>query len=179
VQLWVAQPSATRNGAAAFEHHVELPKLALDGSVATVLVGEFGGAVSPVRRDTDHVGVDLDLHGPEIVLPLRPAFEYALVVFAGTVLIDGQVVDPGRLAYLGAGRDECRMSSSEPTRALLFGGVPFDEPILMWWNFVARTQSEVTASYEDWAAAGERFGHVASVLPRVEVGPPPWTNRRT
>jgi redox-sensitive bicupin YhaK (pirin superfamily) len=179
VQLWVAQPSATRVGAAAFEHHVELPKLDLDGSVATVIVGEFDGAASPVRRDTDHVGVDLDLHGSATVVPLRPGCEYALVVFAGAVLIDGQIVEPGHLAYLGVGRDECRLSTNEPTRALLFGGIPFDEPILMWWNFVARTQAEVTAAYQDWAAARERFGPVASTLRRIEVGPPPWTGQRT
>src|SRR3954471_22693840 len=30
VQLWVAQPDATRHGAAAFEHHFELPRIELD-----------------------------------------------------------------------------------------------------------------------------------------------------
>jgi redox-sensitive bicupin YhaK (pirin superfamily) len=179
VQLWVAQPSDTREGAAAFEHHTDLPKLDFDGSVATVLVGEFGSVTSPARRDTDHVGVDLDLRGHSTVVPLQPAWEYAMVVFAGEVLIDGQVVTPGHLAYLGEGREDCRLSTNEPTRALLIGGVPFEEPILMWWNFVARTQAEITAAHEDWAAAGERFGKVASALPRIEVGPPPWTRHLT
>src|ERR1700744_1891338 len=38
VQLWVAQPAATRDGPSAFEHHAELPQVELDGAQATVLV---------------------------------------------------------------------------------------------------------------------------------------------
>ena len=37
VQLWVAQPSHTRDDAPGFEHHGELPQVELDGAVATVL----------------------------------------------------------------------------------------------------------------------------------------------
>ncbi|MCW2631623.1 MAG: Pirin family protein [Pseudonocardia sp.] len=175
VQLWVAQPSDVRDGAGAFEHHAELPELDLDGAVATVLVGQLDAVASTARRDTDHLGVDLQLHGPATV-PLRPEWEYALVVCTGAVLVDGQLVTPGHLAYLGLGRDECRLSPDGPTRALLLGGAPFDEPILMWWNFVARTRAEITAAYQEWSAGADRFGRVASKLPRIEVAPPPWLN---
>jgi len=37
VQLWVAQPEATRHGAAAFEHHDVLPQVELEHGTATVL----------------------------------------------------------------------------------------------------------------------------------------------
>src|SRR6187397_302254 len=40
VQLWVAQPEATRHGEPAFEHHAELPRVDLGAATATVLVGE-------------------------------------------------------------------------------------------------------------------------------------------
>src|SRR5215212_1598971 len=62
IQLWIALPEATRHGAAAFEHHADLPRGDLDGGVATVLVGEFGGLASTARHDTPLVGVDLSLH---------------------------------------------------------------------------------------------------------------------
>src|SRR4051812_47074045 len=61
LQLWVAQPEATRNGPPAFEHHAELPQTEIDRAVATVLAGDLDGASSPARRDTDHVGIDLAL----------------------------------------------------------------------------------------------------------------------
>jgi redox-sensitive bicupin YhaK (pirin superfamily) len=43
VQLWVAQPSATRDGEPAFEHHACLPEVTVDGADVTVLVGSLGG----------------------------------------------------------------------------------------------------------------------------------------
>jgi quercetin 2,3-dioxygenase len=174
VQLWVAQPSATRDGAAAFEHHPELPRLDLDSAMATVLVGELDGALSPARRDTEHVGVDLELESSSTVVPLDPGCEYAVVVLAGAIEVNGSVIRPGRLAYLGEGREECGLAALEPARCLLFGGPPFPEPVTMWWNFVARRRDEITAAHEDWARASERFGRVASALPRLEVDPPPW-----
>ena len=78
VQLWVAQPAATRAGPAAFEHHAELPRLELGGGKGTVLVGAFGGVDSPARRDTEHMGVELTLQGPDTEVPLRPDYEHAL-----------------------------------------------------------------------------------------------------
>lgn len=175
VQLWVAQPSATRDGPAAFEHHADLPVEDLDNAVATVLIGDLNGLASPARHDTEHVGIDLDLRTGTTTVPLRADFEHALVAFAGAVTIDHRTIEPGHLAYLGAARDELTLSATEPTRALLFGGVPFDEPILMWWNYVARDRTEILQAHTDWMTASDRYGPVNSTLPRIEVEPPPWT----
>ena len=175
VQLWVAQPAATRNGPPAFEHHPELPNIELDRAVGTVLIGQLAGVVSPARRDTDHVGVDLDLGAGSTTVPVRPDFDHGLVVFTGAVGLDGRTITPGHLAYPGLGRDEITLTAAERSRALLFGGVPFDETVLMWWNYVARTRDEITQAHADWMTAADRFGHVDSTLPRIEVGPPPWT----
>jgi quercetin 2,3-dioxygenase len=177
VQLWVAQPSTTRDTAPAFEHHPELPQADVEGAVATVLVGEFAGVASPARRDTDHAGVDLDIRPGRTTMPLRPDYEHAVVVFAGAALVDGAVVEPGHLAYLGTGRDEVPLTATEPTRALLVGGLPLDEPVLMWWNFVARSRDEIIAAHNDWTVGAERFGRVDSRLPRIDVAPPPWRPR--
>ena len=174
VQLWVAQPSTTRDDAPAFEHHDELPQLDLECAVATVLVGDLDGARSSARRDTDHVGIDLDLRPGSTTIPLRPDYEHALVVVTGVVEIDGASIEPGHLAYLGVGRDELAILTPRPTRAVLIGGIPFDEPVLMWWNFVARTQDEIVRAHADWTAQADRFGTVDSPLPRIDVGPPPW-----
>jgi redox-sensitive bicupin YhaK (pirin superfamily) len=174
IQLWVAQPEATRQGAAAFEHHPELPLVELGGLRGTVLVGTFAGQESPARHDTDHMGADLVLDPPGTVLPLRPECEYALIVLEGSVTVGGKVAEPGLLAYLGEGWDECRLDVGAPARALLLGGVPFPEPLLMWWNFVARTRDEVSEARRQWSAGNERFGVVRSPLARIEVGPPPW-----
>ena len=174
IQLWVAQPEATRHGRSAFEHHAELPHLELDGLRGTVLVGAFGGRESPARRDTDHMGADLLLDPPGTVLPLRREYEYALIVLEGAVTVGDKLAEPGLLAYLGEGREECRLDVRARSRALLLGGIPFPEPLLMWWNFVARSRDEVSEARRQWSAGDERFGVVRSSLPRIDVGPPPW-----
>jgi redox-sensitive bicupin YhaK (pirin superfamily) len=173
IQLWVALPEATRHGAAAFEHHAELPQGELDGAVATVLVGDFANLSSPARHDTPLVGVDLALHQPTTVA-FRPDFEYAVVVLQGAVGIDGKPLPPGKLGYLGHGRDELRLDVREPARALLIGGEPFAEPIVMWWNFVGRSRAEIDAAYASWARQDDRFGRVRSSLPLIPAKAPYW-----
>jgi hypothetical protein len=174
LQLWVAQPEGTRHGAAAFEHHAELPEAELPGGVATVLVGEYAGTPSPARHDTPLVGADLDLRTGAGVWPLRPDFEHALIVLTGALGIDGETVRPGALAYLGLGRDEIVLDTAEPTRAVLLGGEPFPDTLVMWWNFVARTRAEVDTAYAAWQIEDDRFGRVDSTLPRIPVGAPFW-----
>lgn len=178
VQLWVAQPEATRDGPPAFEHHEALPRLDLPSAVGTVLIGDFAGATSPARRDSDLVGVEWVLRPPGTSLPLRPECEYALVVLEGPVLIEGRLAAPGTLAYLGTGHDERHFEVAEPTLALLLGGIPFDEAILLWWNFVARTEEEVTTARDQWAADDGRFGTVYSMLSRIGAPEPPWRLHR-
>ena len=174
VQLWVAQPERTRHGATAFEHHAELPALELERATATVLVGRLGATASPARRDTDHLGIDLVLRPGTSVLPVDPAHELALVVLEGAALVDGVRAEPGHLAYLGLGRDELPITVAEPTRAVLIGGVPFEFPVVMWWNFVARDADEVKAAKADWNGSADRFGRVTSVLDRIPAPDLPW-----
>jgi len=174
LQLWIAQPAATRDGPPVFEHHSSLPHRELAAGEATVLVGDLDGTTSPARCDTEHVGVDLSLRAGTTTVPLRGDFEHGLVVLTGALRLDEQVVEPGHLAYLGTGRSEIALVTRGPARVLVFGGLPFDEELLMWWNFVARTRGEILEAYRHWMAEDDRFGRVDSILPRIEVGPPPW-----
>jgi redox-sensitive bicupin YhaK (pirin superfamily) len=174
VQLWVALPEATRHGGAGFEHHAELPRLDLGTAEAAVLVGSLGSATSPARRDTDHVGASLELRPGRTVVPVKAIHEHALVVLHGAVEVDRTVVTPGNLAYLGAGRDELAVGARDRAAVLLIGGEPFESPVLMWWNFVARTRDEIDQAQRDWMEPSGRFGDVASALERIPVGPPPW-----
>ena len=179
IQLWIAQPDATRRAAPAFEHHAALPCADLGDATVTVLVGELDGLSSPARRDTEHVGADIELRAGTAPVPMRPDFEYAVVVLDGAVTVDGHRIRPGHLAYLGTGRDGIEMAADRPGRALLIGGVPFPEAILMWWNYVARERDEITEAHRDWDAGHPRFGSVASPLDRITTGAPPWVHGAT
>jgi redox-sensitive bicupin YhaK (pirin superfamily) len=108
-----------------------------------VLIGDVGDVTSPARHDTPLLGVDLDIGaGAATVVPVRRDFEHALVVLDGAVTIGGTTLTPGHLGYLGTDRDEIPLLADERSRVLLLGGEPFEQPILMWWNFVARDRAD-------------------------------------
>jgi redox-sensitive bicupin YhaK (pirin superfamily) len=173
VQLWIAQPEATRHGPAAFEHHPELPRLEVGRSDVTILVGSFAGVRSPARADTPLVGADAVLRTGATDWPLETGFEHALLVLEGAVDGEGHPVDTGQLAYLGQGREALTLRTTGLARLLLLGGEPFPEPIVMWWNFVARTRAEVEEATRAWNARQPRFGVVASPLARIPAPPVP------
>ena len=167
VQLWVAQPEATRHGAPDFEHHDELPRAELAGAHATVLVGSLAGATSPARQDTPLLGASLDLRPGGTAVPLDRSYEHLVVVLDGVLVLDDVPVRPGQSAYLGLGRQEVLLGAPDGARVLLLGGVPFEERIVMWWNFVGRSREEVAEAAQQWQRAHDRFGRVATSLARV------------
>jgi redox-sensitive bicupin YhaK (pirin superfamily) len=161
VQLWVALPDGARDTAPAWDHHPALPVVRDRGLAATVVMGELAGATSPGRTYSPLVGADVALDGgSDALLPLEPEYEHAVLVMSGAVEADGVALAPGAMLYLGSARRSLRLAAREPARVLLLGGAPFEERIVMWWNFVARSGEEIAAAREQWAA-GERFGTVA------------------
>ncbi len=174
VQLWVALPSGVREGPSAFEHHEDLPVVEVAHGEITLLLGALAGTTSPARTFSELVGAQVRLGPGETTVPLVASFEHAIVVTRGALKVDGAPIEPGRWAYLGTGRGEVALRAREETTAILVGGVPFDETIVMWWNFVARTHQEITDAYESWAKRDERFADVGSSLARIEVVASPW-----
>ncbi|MGY1727181.1 pirin family protein [Geodermatophilus sp. SYSU D01062] len=161
-QLWVALPDAARDTAPAFEHHATLPGFTSDGLTATVLMGGFGGAASPGTAYTPIVGVDLDLAaGADVEVPLEPDFEHALLGASGGADVEGAPLAHGAMVYLGTGRRSVRIRTESATKLLLLGGEPFEERLVMWWNFVGRSGEEVTEYAERWNDGDPRFGVVA------------------
>jgi quercetin 2,3-dioxygenase len=160
-QLWVALPDAHRETAPAFEHHGTLPGFSSDGATATVLMGSMGGATSPGTAYSPLVAADLDLTaGADVELPLEPDFEYAVLASSGAVEVEGAPLDHGAMLYLGTGRRAVRLRAAVPARVLLLGGEPFEERLVMWWNFVGRSGEEITQYTEQWADQDARFGDV-------------------
>lgn len=175
VQLWVAQPEATRFGDNAFEHHGELPEVDLGGATGRLLVGELLGATSPARADTPLVGVEVTGRDGVADVPLDPAFEHCVVPLDGGVAVGDEVADLGDIVLLARGAQEVRVDAHAGERWLLLGGEPLGEEVRMWWNFVARDQDEITAAYEAWQARDtDRFGEVAAPIERIDAPRPPW-----
>ena len=207
-QLWVALPDTERNCEPSFDHLEDLPVTDVGGWEGRVLTGSFCGVVSPARVHTPLLGVDLTCRGrASAEVALDPAFEHGVIVLEGAVGIDGELgtaggasgtaggagavsvawalVPPGsglvradRLVVLPPGRHSVHLRTAGPVRVLLLGGPPWQEPLVMWWNFVGRTAEDVEAARDDWQA-GRRFGALpfdevpGGVAPRAAAPPLP------
>lgn len=160
VQLWTALPDRHRHMAPHFAHHADLQVLTETGVRVTVIMGEMAGATSPARIFSPLAGAEVFLAaGAGTRLRLQPEWEYAALVLSGAVDVDGVVLSVGPLLYLGPGRADIPLRSQESGRVLLIGGEPFDEQIVMWWNFVGRDHDEIVEAREEWMS-GHRFGTV-------------------
>jgi redox-sensitive bicupin YhaK (pirin superfamily) len=153
VQLWIALPDASRGVAPFFESFAPEP-FAHGDATLRVFVGELLGHGSTVTGFTRLLGAQLDVPaGGAVSIPADPAFEYGLVVDAGAPTLQGVAIPATHLGFVPAGSDELVIEAGgEPLRALLIGGEPLGEQIVMWWNFVGRSHEEVVAFREQWQA---------------------------
>ncbi|MER7818219.1 pirin family protein [Streptomyces sp. NPDC096153] len=180
-QLWVALPDAHRHGEPHFQHHAELPHVTAPGLTATVILGELDGAVSPGSTYTPIVGADLALaRGTETSIPLEPDFEYAVLSMSGEAHVDGVPLLPGSMLYLGGGRGGLPLRAESDAGLMLLGGEPFEEELIMWWNFIGRTQEEIETARRDWMEGsrfGEVHGYAGDRLPAPDLPPVPLKPR--
>lgn len=161
-QLWVALPDRFRGVKPSFHHVHEVPvQESADGRVAR-FADSSAGVDSEGVYYSDLIGADLEVFpGRTLELPLDPAFEHAALVMSGDCRLDGDRLEPRMLYYLGTQRSVAALSSDRGGRLLLVGGPPFEEAILMWWNFVARTPEEIAVARADWEER-RRFGEVVA-----------------
>lgn len=170
-QLWIALPDDKLNMEPRFDHYPELPVVEKEGIEYTVLVGEFLETTSPVEVHTPLLGVDLTARDTVTTrLKLNPAFEYGFMALEGTALIHGHALDEDNLVVLEPGLKEIEIEVHKDSRILLLGGEPFESPILLWWNFVGRTQEELQLAREQWVNGDPRFGSIPEYQgPRLEA----------
>lgn len=178
VQLWVVLPDETRQAPRLFEHFAPDPtELPTESGTATALVflGELAGASSPVETHTPLLGAQLDLTpGTRVVLDVRPDFEHGVLLDLGSVEVDGVELAPAELACHDAGPSQLTLNAGpDGARLLLLGGTPFDEEIIMWWNFVGRTHDEIRAARQEWEDHSDRFGEVDGYVGPLERLPAP------
>ena len=194
VQLWVVLPDADRHTVRNFEHFAAEPvALADDAGTARVFLGSLADvAESPVHTYTPLLGAQLDLApDAKVTLRLDPTFEHGVLLDTGAVSVDGEPLEFGDLVCQDEGPDSLVLQAGpDGARIILLGGEPFEEEIIMWWNFVGRTHDEIEQFREQWQAQAERFGEVegyegetlripAPKLPGVRLRPRNRRGKRT
>ncbi|MET8750855.1 pirin family protein [Streptomyces sp. NPDC004667] len=182
VQLWVALPDEHRHAPREFQHHAPVP-LRIDGAQLRVFLGTLADDTSPVHTFTPLLGAEVLIDaGATVTLDVDPGFEHGLLVDEGDVRLDGTPLRPAELGYTAPGRTTLTLTndSDHPARTILLGGPPFEEDIVMWWNFIGRSHQDIALAREEWENASDRFGTVdgypgerlpAPALPNAVITP--------
>lgn len=156
VQLWIALPDSARKMAPEFEHHSDLPRLALAGGSATVFAGTLVGHEDNRAKTTlfsPMVGAELRIPArSSITLALDATFEHGFLVAQGEVLAAGETSPLHAISYFEQGLGEVNLINEgvEEAIVIMLGGEPFEEPIVMWWNFIERSHDEIVEAREKW-----------------------------
>ncbi|ORW52887.1 pirin [Mycobacterium paraense] len=183
VQLWVALPDSHRDTGRDFAHYAP-PPISLPGAVARVFLGQLADGRSPVRTFTPLLGAQLNLE-PNAALDIEvdPAFEHGLLCDSGAVALGATALAVAELGYQGPGHSTVpvRNLGDRPARALLLGGPPFAEQLVMWWNFVGRSHDDIVGYRRQWEDGDDRFGAVTGYrgsVTRLPAPPLPTTRLR-
>jgi redox-sensitive bicupin YhaK (pirin superfamily) len=175
VQLWVALPDSDRDSGRDFAHYAPEP-ISVPGAVLRVFLGELSGSRSPVHTFTPLLGAQIDLDpGAEVALTVDPAFEHGVLLDQGGLEVAGTALDVADLAFQSAGRDILTLHNrgDGPARAVLLGGPPFEEQLVMWWNFVGRSHDDIATYRRLWEERDSRFGSVEGYRGSVARLPAP------
>ncbi len=187
-QLWVALPDASRFTPPFFESYTP-PAVEFGGATLRVFLGSLLDSTSTATAFSPLLGAEVRIPaGVEVEIPVDPSFEHGVLLDSGELAVDGVDLPAAHLAYRAPGASVLRLrAGAEPVLALLLGGAPLGERIVMWWNFIGRSHDEIVRFRDDWQTdviAGitddGRFGAVrgydgaplpAPELPNVRLAP--------
>jgi redox-sensitive bicupin YhaK (pirin superfamily) len=159
LQIWIALPKEHELDEPSFTHHpsADIPAVERPGVKMRVILGSAFGVTSPVTTysKTYYVAADMEAGS---ALPLEFHHEErGVYVIDGEVRIDGVLVPPRHMAFLGAdGQAEIQAGSA--ARVALLGGDKLDGDRYIWWNFVASSREMIDEAKLRWRE--QRFGQV-------------------
>ncbi len=157
LQLWVGLLKAHEETDPGFVHYGReaQPVIEGEGVRAQLVAGSLFGRTSQVKTLSPLFYGDIQMRaGSRLELPADYEERGAYLV-QGTVEVDGQVFEPGRLLVFKAGCPVTLRARSDARFAVL-GGEPLDGPRFIWWNFVSSSKDRIEQAKDDWQR--HRFG---------------------
>lgn len=174
VQLWLALPDHARSSAPRqFDHYAPEPISLGDASTAHVFIGSLLGVASPIETFTPLVGAQFRLApGRSVTFAVDPAFEHGVLADSEGLALEGVAIPRAAIGYTGVGAAGLTLANTSDSEALavLIGGEPFAEEIIMWWNFVGRDHEEIVRARQQWQERTQRFGEVEGYVGRGGPG---------
>lgn len=152
LQIWVALPKHLEQMEPSFAHieaH-ELPEWKIGSVSAKLIAGEAFGRKSPVpvysplyfielkSTEKQTLNIGSELYG-----------ESGLYILEGSIENDGNNYVTKRL-LIAKDSTLCEFTMNENTTVYIFGGMPFEEPRYIYWNFVASSPELIEDAKQRW-----------------------------
>ena len=175
VQLWIVLPDSHRDRSPMFHHHKNLPSSDLDGIGVTTILGNFQGIETGVEVFSPLIGLKLRVpRGHTSHVPLDSSFEHGFQVVSGAARVGDVHVNSGSMLYVPVGQSKIEIDSPDGALIMMIGGLPFDETIIMWWNFIGRSHAEIADMRSEWNSHSDRFpDFIDEIGGRIEAPPLP------
>lgn len=166
VQLWVNLPAKDKMTPPNYQAiaNADIPVLTLpqDAGTVRVIAGEYAGQKGPAKTFSSMHVWDVRLHhGSVSEFDLPNAWNTALIILKGAVLINGDtVVREAQMVVLDKSGSHLSIEASGDVTLLLLSGEPIDEPIVGHGPFVMNSQDEINQAIDDFNSG--RFGKIAA-----------------
>ncbi|MBU4527714.1 MAG: pirin family protein [Hoeflea sp.] len=152
LQTWLALPDHLEEIDPVFSHiaTTALPEITDHGTRARVVMGSFGGSVSPVPQHVGTLYVDLALE-PSVSAPFDAQWEErAIYLLEGEIEIAGDRFGPDQLLVLRPGDAITITAGPIGARMMLFGGESIPTKRHIWWNFVSSSKERIEQAKAEW-----------------------------
>jgi redox-sensitive bicupin YhaK (pirin superfamily) len=154
LQIWVALPKELEDMEPTFFHVPEnkIPEWKKDNINFKLIAGEVFGRKSPVPVYSPLYLLELKSTTRQTVTIGNDLFgESALYILEGNIESEGNVFEPKQI-LIAKDTKLCTFDMAENTTIYIFGGEPFPEERIIYWNFVASTKERIEEAKEKWQA---------------------------
>ncbi|MFV8325939.1 pirin family protein [Flavobacterium sp. ZS1P14] len=154
LQIWVALPKELEEMEPFFFHVPEdqIPQWKTDTITFKLIAGEVLGKKSPVPVYSPLYLLELKSTTRQTVTIGKDLFgESALYILEGSIESEGNVFGPKQILIAKDSR-LCTFEMADNTTIYIFGGDPFPEERIIYWNFVASTKELIEKAKEKWLA---------------------------
>ena len=125
---------------------------------------------SPVRTASPTLYLDVQLAADsEWTLPPLAA-EMAIYSPEHNHYVNGEALAAQQMAVLPTHSDATLRAGPQGARLVVIGGAPLEQPVRMWWNFVATDRGRIAEAARRWEDGG--FEPIPGETDRVAA--PPW-----
>lgn len=152
LQIWVALPKDLEQMDPSFVHVEEedIPHWTADTLSFKLIAGEAFGRKSPVPVYSPLYFIEIKSTTAQKVTIGQDLFgESALYILEGSIKSEETVFEPKQI-LIAKDSKLCEFEMSENTTVYIFGGEPFPEERIIFWNFVASTKELIEEAKERW-----------------------------